>query len=216
MNETIWLAVAVLGLLTVLHSFALLALARQIGVLHVQLGPLGARMLNPGPQIGDLAPPVEMTDITGRLVSVGGQRPKNTLLLFMAPGCHNCGDLMPALRTWYRSEKADLDIVLISTETSREINEAFITKHRLQAMPFVSSLHIAAQYEISVVPYAALIDRQGRVRAKGLVNNAVHLESLLNAEETGHPCIQHALGLDHLSQNGSAVQQDRANIRTKE
>jgi methylamine dehydrogenase accessory protein MauD len=49
---------------------------------------------------------------------------------------------------------------------------------------------------VARLPYAALIDPQGVVRAKGLVNNREHLESLFEAERRGVASLQEFLADD--------------------
>lgn len=48
-------------------------------------------------------------------------------------------------------------------------------------------------YRVSRLPYAVLLDTQGVVAAKGLVNSREQFDSLLNAHEMGAPTIQHYL-----------------------
>ena len=45
----LWVVVLVLGV-------AVLALARQVGVLHERIAPMGALMMDSGPKVGELAP----------------------------------------------------------------------------------------------------------------------------------------------------------------
>ncbi len=45
-------------------------------------------------------------------------------------------------------------------------------------------------YRINRLPFAVLLDRQGVVRGKGLVNSREQLESLMNANDLGHAAIQ--------------------------
>jgi methylamine dehydrogenase accessory protein MauD len=61
----LWLAVGVLALLV-------LALARQVGVLHERVAPLGALMLDQGPKVGERAPIFEVKDLFGRPPALGG------------------------------------------------------------------------------------------------------------------------------------------------
>jgi methylamine dehydrogenase accessory protein MauD len=179
-----------------------LALARQIGILHARIGPMGARMTNAGPEIGDAAPPLDVVDIAGRAVTLAAERGKRTLLLFVSPGCPQCAELLPAVRTWHRTERDRVEIVLVSQDPEHESNETFVAQHHLTAIPVIISHELAMQYRIGVLPYAVLVDQHGRVRSKGLVNNPAHLESLLNAEELGHPSIQSALQEEHQRVDG--------------
>jgi len=46
---------------------------------------------------------------------------------------------------------------------------------------------------VSKLPYAVLLDEQGRIASLGLVNNREHLESLFEAKERGVASIQQYL-----------------------
>ncbi|MEO2184182.1 MAG: methylamine dehydrogenase accessory protein MauD, partial [bacterium] len=48
---------------------------------------------------------------------------------------------------------------------------------------------------VNKLPFAALINRDGVLRARGLVNNREHLESLLAADELDVSSLQEYLGL---------------------
>ena len=48
-------------------------------------------------------------------------------------------------------------------------------------------------FRSSRLPYAVLLNRQGVVVAKGLVNSREQLDSLLNAQDMNAPTIQHYL-----------------------
>jgi methylamine dehydrogenase accessory protein MauD len=47
---------------------------------------------------------------------------------------------------------------------------------------------------VGKLPYAVLVDADGVVRAKGLVNTREHLESLFEAKERGVGSLQELLG----------------------
>lgn len=179
-----------LWLLVVLEGLVLLALARQIGILHARLGPVGARLMNSGPEIGDVAPLLDVPDLAGRRITLGDARAKRTLLVFVTLTCSSCEQLLSGLRAWRRTEQTSLEIVLVTAMEDRAEAREFVARHRLESFPLVLSRELTMQYRIGTVPYAILVDREGRVRAKGLVNNVAHVESLLNAEEIGHPSIQ--------------------------
>jgi methylamine dehydrogenase accessory protein MauD len=48
-------------------------------------------------------------------------------------------------------------------------------------------------YAVGKLPYAVLIDADGIIRAKGIVNTREHLESLFEAERRGVASIQQYL-----------------------
>src|SRR5918999_5672811 len=88
---------AVLWLLVGVLVVVVVALARQIGTLHLRLGPRGAlEMDDEGPPLGEAPEPVDALDIDGRAVTVGG--PGNAqVLMFVSPGCMLCEQVLPAL-----------------------------------------------------------------------------------------------------------------------
>jgi methylamine dehydrogenase accessory protein MauD len=53
-------------------------------------------------------------------------------------------------------------------------------------------------YQVSRLPFAALLDAGGRLRARGLVNSREHLESLFEAQRLGVASLQ-----DYFARAGS-------------
>jgi methylamine dehydrogenase accessory protein MauD len=58
----------------------------------------------------------------------------------------------------------------------------------------VLSTDLGMGYRVSRLPYAVVLDKQGLVAAKGLVNSREQLDSLLNAHDMGQASIQQYLG----------------------
>ena len=158
-----------------------LALARQIGLLHERSAPLGAMVTDSGPEVGDKAPTFKMDDFSGRPVEIGGPRPggQDTLLVFLAPSCPMCNKLLPTIRALSREEH--LDVIVVS-DGAKEDHERFLRRHPLADTPYVVSAEVGIRYRIGRVPYAVLLDEDGVIRAKGLVNTREHLESLVEAK----------------------------------
>jgi len=90
----LWVVVAVL-------SVTVLALARQVGVLHERVAPLGAMATQTAVEIGEKAPEFDVVDLEGRKVHLGGRRAdgRGQLLLFVSPICPMCKKLMGAVRS---------------------------------------------------------------------------------------------------------------------
>jgi len=174
----LWLVVGFL-------MFAIFILARQVGMLHTRLGPSGARMTNEGLRIGDVAPLLEAEDLNGQDLPVGGPRNNPQLILFITTACTNCIALTPAIRALWRSERDELDVLLVALYSTPEAAREFVHKYRLTDIPCSVSEIVAFDYRVSAPPYGILLDEEGTVRAKGIVNNNEHLESLLNVVELG-------------------------------
>jgi methylamine dehydrogenase accessory protein MauD len=73
---------------------------------------------------------------------------------------------------------------------------AFYQKAQLDAFPYVLSTQLGMGFQISKLPYAVLIDENGVVRGKGLVNSREQLESLFTAKDLGVASAQEYLAGD--------------------
>lgn len=183
-NVVLW--IVVLALLALV-----LALTRQIGVLHERIAPVGALMINKGLTVGEPVPVVDVADLAGQALKVGSPRTDglSTLLLFVSPTCPVCESLLPVLRASRKQEKSWLQIVLASDgdlATQRE----FVRDHGLGDFQYVVSAPLGMTYQVSRLPFAALVDGKGVLRARGLVNSREHLESLFEAQRLGVASLQ--------------------------
>jgi len=165
------------------------ALARQIGVLYERVSPMGALMMDTGPQVGANAPVLALTDLRGQALNVGAPSPRSTLLFFLSPTCPVCKKLLPILKSAAASERRWLSIVLASDGDEAE-HRRFVQRANLGAFPYVLSQTLGVTYRVGKLPYAVLLDERGIVRAKGLVNSREQLESLFTAKELGVASIQ--------------------------
>lgn len=183
-NALLW--VAVLGL-----SAVVVALLRQIGVLHERIAPAGALFGQAGPEVGAPAPVLEVEDWQGRRVRVGGADPegRSTLLFFLSPTCPVCKGLLPTLGSLRAAEPGRLRLVLAS-DGPRAEHEAFVRQHGLEDESYVLSAALGLAWQVGRLPTAALIDEAGVLRARGLVNTREHLESLFEARERGVASLQ--------------------------
>jgi methylamine dehydrogenase accessory protein MauD len=171
------------------------ALARQIGVLYERVSPMGALMMDTGPQVGANAPVLALTDLAGRAWNLGAPSPRSTLLFFLSPTCPVCKKLLPIVKSAAQTERRWLSIVLASDGDEAE-HRRFVQRADLGAFPYVLSQTLGMTYHVSKLPYAVLLDERGVVRAKGLVNSREQLESLFTAKELGVASIQEFVGQD--------------------
>lgn len=181
----------VLWVLLVALALVVLALTRQLGVLHERIAPVGALMLSKGLEVGEKCPVLEVADLSGRAHRVGAVRPdhKSTLLLFISPTCPVCKTLLPVVKSSRGEERDWLDIMLASDGDLAEQRQ-FVSRQRLESLPYIVSGPLGMTYQISRLPYAVLIDEAGVLRARGLVNSREHLESLFEAKRLGVASLQ--------------------------
>jgi hypothetical protein len=142
-----WVLLAVLSIVVV-------ALARQIGVLHLRLGPSGALEVDDeGPPLGDAPPMLEARSRDGNRVTVGGPGDRR-LVTFVSPTCPICDEVLPSI-------------------------PAAAAAHRL-APQIVEDPELERAYDVPGVPFVLVLDELGVVRAKGTVNTLEHVEGLID------------------------------------
>lgn len=145
------LGVALLACLAL--AVAVLALAREVGMLRLRLGPSAAL------EIPDEGPPLgERVELDGRLAI--GPDATLVLMVFVSEGCRVCRALESSIRTLAREP-------LLAVATFDEGADA--ATWRLLRIPGS--------------PYAVALDLDGTVLAKGTFNNLAQLESVLAAAE---------------------------------
>ena len=177
-----WIVILALGI-------ALLALARQVGVLHVRVAPAGALLTGKGPVVGEAAPVLDVTTMDGAALSIGKALAKGRmqLLLFVSPSCPLCKELIPIAKNFARRER--LDIVFIGNDEPSE-QQAMIARLDLAGLPFVNGPLVGRTFHVDRLPHAVLIGDSGTLLSKGLVNSREHLESLVTAHELGVVSVQ--------------------------
>jgi thiol-disulfide isomerase/thioredoxin len=138
----LWITVAVLGLTVV-------ALLRQIGVLHARLRPLGVHFAGEGPERLAPAPIIPGVEYSASPL---------TLVAFTAPGCAVCEQLLPALRA-LRGQYRDVRV------------------HELLNGPVTAPLF--AEFRVRSTPYFVAVDPSGIVRGRGVANSLEQIELLI-------------------------------------
>jgi methylamine dehydrogenase accessory protein MauD len=188
------ISVTLLWIVVIALALVVLALTRQIGVLHERITPVGALMLAKGLKVGELAPAITVTDLEGQALTIGGPRgdAKSLLLMFISPTCPVCKALLPVLKASRRSEDAWAEIVLASDgEVAPHRN--FVREQGLELFHYVVSGPLGISYQVGRLPFAVLVDAEGVLRARGLINSREHLESLFEAKRLGVASMQEYL-----------------------
>ena len=115
----LWASVLVLG-------FTVVALLRQVGVLHTRIAPMGVHFAGEGPELDGPAPELEGTDYAAS---------PNTLLAFTSPTCEMCARLKPALeRIGRSSDEIALRLIDHATEP-----DAF-ARFRVRSTPYLVAI----------------------------------------------------------------------------
>ena len=183
-----------LWLLVILLLVIVFALARQIGVLHERVAPVGALMPMNGPKIGEQVGPIKAHALDGTSITIGADMDDHLLIYFLSPGCPVCKSLLPVVQEIAKQESS-VTVRYASDGETTSAHERYATEHGIPLSNYLLSRDLGISIGVNKLPFAALINRDGVLRARGLVNNREHLESLLAAHELDVSSLQEYLGL---------------------
>ena len=191
METTLAISNLMLWILVLVLAAMVFALVRQIGILYERVAPAGALMAGSGLKTGEEIPVFDLQTLNGQAVRLGGKNTngKSTLLFFLSPTCPVCKTLIPILAAMRKSEANWLEIIFASDGDETEHRE-WLRKSKLESWPYILSRQLGMTMQVAKLPFAALIDENGVLCARGLVNSREHIESLFEAKEQGVASIQ--------------------------
>jgi hypothetical protein len=159
LGTTAWLATGVGAALLACAGLAVavLALAREVGMLRLQLGTQGAlEIAGEGPPVGARAAP-----LAARLgAGFADSRTGLGLAVFTSAGCHLCQTLSPAVEN--------------------VANDPYVT---VGVFDEAADAELWHSLEVPGSPFAIAVGRDGVVLSKGTFNNLAQLESVLATAE---------------------------------
>jgi methylamine dehydrogenase accessory protein MauD len=192
-NIILWIVVVVLALLV-------FALTRQVGILYERVAPAGALQPNNGPRVGELSKPMEITALDRSRVVIGGESADGlaSFVLFISPTCPVCKSLVPTAQSLVKSESKRMRLVFASdgaeTEADLQQHRDYVKSLKIEKYPYLISQALGMSYQVSKLPFALLIAADGTLKSKGLVNTREHMESLIEAMDSGVNTVQEYVG----------------------
>lgn len=118
------------------------------------------------PRIGGFAPDFMLESTEGQKISLGAQRGKPTVVVFVASWCEVCREEMPTMGEAFRAHQ-EHDVVFLGVdvyedwETARAFHEEF-------RMPFPLLVdaygEVTTRYRVNGTPTTFFIDRDGVIR----------------------------------------------------
>jgi len=152
MSGDIWIiSYVALWIAVIALSLAVLALLRQVGVLHARLRPIGVHPAGEGLEVGDTAPPLPDCDYSAHEL---------TLIAFTSPTCTICAGLLPGLQA-LSSQYEDVEVKVVDHGTA------------------TSATFLA--FNVFSTPYLTAVSRDGIVRGRGVANTVEQAEILVAA-----------------------------------
>jgi thiol-disulfide isomerase/thioredoxin len=117
---------------------------------------------------GFSAPEIQLTDFSGRPVSLASLRGKVVLLDFWASWCKPCREELPVLDALQKKYGANgLVIIGVNVDKDEASARKFLQDNKLQlsfALANDAKHKVAGSYEPPTMPSSYLIDRSGKVR----------------------------------------------------
>jgi methylamine dehydrogenase accessory protein MauD len=130
-----------------------------------------------------------VANAAGRTITLGGAAPGAALrlLMFVSATCPLCKNLIPMAKSFARDERVQLIFV---GDDLPDAQRAMIERHGLGGYQFINGPEVGQAFEVGKLPFAVLLDAEGVILSKGLVNSREHLESLIIAHEMGVRSVQ--------------------------
>ena len=150
MRGGLWVASYVMLWVTVVvMSLVVLAMLRQVGVLHARLRPMGVHFAGEGPERDAPAPLPDVFDYG---------RSRLTLITFTAPDCVICAQIRPGIRA-LEQQYTDVSVQIVD--------------HHPSTQPTFRAFNVTS------TPYMVTVGRDGIVRGRGVANTVEQVEVLI-------------------------------------
>lgn len=191
-NDALIISNIILWVIVVALTILLFAVTRQVGILHERVAPAGALQPTSGPKIGEITEEIKTTSLQGSSVILGGtqEEEKASLVLFISPTCPVCKELVPTAKSLAKAELNQIRLFFASDGEDLKQHKNYIHDLEIEDYPYLVSEALGMYYQVSKLPFAVLIDGNGILRSKGLVNTREHLESLIESMDTGIATVQ--------------------------
>lgn len=176
----------VLWVVVVIQIILTLALARLVGQLNRRIPPSGARVIDPGPEIGEFVGSWEGVDLLGNNISFEFPGDRGLFLLYISPHCSSCTALLPAAKHFFKEISNAVESSWVMVMGNRDTQLRYVKKNGLTRHPVLVEKSLPPSWRVKGAPFGLWIDSDGFVKTKGMVNHREHLESLWNAAKTGH------------------------------
>ena len=197
MLETVLISSIIQWVIILILSVMLFALTRQVGILHERVAPAGALQPTSGPKVGEITEKIRVTSLDGNEFDIGGSGDWQNIkfILFISPTCPVCKELVPTAIALIGSEAQRMELFFASDGENMQQHKSYVTDLEITDYPYFVSERLGLAYQVSKLPFAVLIDGDGVLRSKGLVNTREHMESLIEAMDTGVATVQEYVGL---------------------
>jgi methylamine dehydrogenase accessory protein MauD len=176
----LWLAVLLVG-------FLLLGALRAVDQLRWRLEQLEAttpsRMGRSGLRVGKKAPDFTLPGATGGDLSLQSYAGRKLFLVFTQAGCGPCQQIVPELNRLHDNGKVE---VLAINKGEIEATRKWVAEAHIHfPVAMQPAFTVSKRYEVFATPFAFLIDEQGVIASRGIVNSKQQIGFVLDARRDG-------------------------------
>jgi methylamine dehydrogenase accessory protein MauD len=165
-------------------AVAVVALARQVGLLHLRIRPLGPGALPEGPRVGSIARLPALRTLRSRNTAIVNQNGIG-IVLFASPSCGLC---KPVLVGAARLRQVESDLAItVAVDGDERVALEYLKRHGLPDGVTASAL---AELDNGNRPYAVAVSDEGVVLAAGAVNTLDQLEALADLAKAQRRALQ--------------------------
>jgi peroxiredoxin len=171
--SALWAVIVLLSVIVAVDSVVIIALARQVGLLHLSAGQQGAASrprAAAGPQPGSSL----RLDVPPGLL---GSQHELILYGFVRPECGACAAALRAFTEVAAGLPANERALLVS-DSDEARTRAFLAANGV-SLPLLTGPQLLQANDIPATPYAVVADRVGRVIAASTASSAQQLAAVL-------------------------------------
>jgi hypothetical protein len=178
MPEGIWTYVlAVIWLVLITQTGMIVVMARYLRHQYTLTAQNNADLDTIGPRIAVPLPRVEAMGLDGNRVSLGGMMGRRRLLIFLSPGCTVCTAILRELPSVDVPSGTE---VVLGFDGKRERVQDIVSHHAVSFPTLLDEKRaIQKRLEITLIPFALVVDEEGYVVEKGIPRGAREIQLLL-------------------------------------
>ncbi len=124
--------------------------------------------------VGNIAPEINMQDISGKKIPLSSIKSKYTLVVFWAPSCGHCQEMMPKIDSAYRAslKAKGVKIYAVRSEDDPKEWQDYVKKHNLSEWTHVYDPErrsdFRSKYDVYSTPVIYLLDERKIIIGKRL------------------------------------------------
>jgi hypothetical protein len=185
LNSAWYAAFGLLALLCVANAILLVAVMRQVGIIHLRVPETLTGAV--GPEPGASFRHLDLLPVPGGSADGVSNAPV-TVIAYVRPDCDLCEEVPKLLETYQNTASAD-ELALVSFVLATDASEADAERFRAQhaaTLPFGRHPDLKEHYGLQATPYLFALARSEdgepeQVLAGGVINTVDHLEDLVEA-----------------------------------